>query len=190
MLSPRSPAGRTRRREQQGCVLKRAGRGRSSPCPRRDTDAAPLPPSLRPSPGLRPSGSIHSPPAGHRLGLAERLRCRAGAAREGPAGQGALSPLSLGGTRQDGGPLGGRCPQYSRVTYPALPYPALPCTTVPIRPRPRRSRPRPSRRMTGCPPAGGGRSASSTGPRTCPSARGVEGRWQHGRGCGGVRRRR
>ncbi|XP_031978067.1 uncharacterized protein LOC116450116 [Corvus moneduloides] len=82
-------------------------------------------PSLPPSPGLRPGGDIHSPPAGRRLGLAERPRCRAGAAREGPAGQGALAPLSPRGTRQDGGPLGGRCPPYSRVTYPALPCPAL-----------------------------------------------------------------
>lgn len=155
MLSPRCPAGRTRRRQEQGCVLNRAGRGRSSPCRRGgDTDAAPLPPS----PGLRPGGSTHSP----ELGAGRPC----GAAGPGPGGMGALSPPASGGRGRSG----------AGVERRNAPCPALPCTTVPIRPRPRRSRPRPARRMSGCVPAGGGRSASCTGPRSCPSARGVEGR--------------
>ncbi|KAL9839170.1 uncharacterized protein GJ701_009213 isoform 1-T6 [Geothlypis trichas] len=186
MLSPRSPAGRTRRREEQGCVLKRAGRGRSSPCRRGgDTDAAPLspslPPSLPPSFSGAPSRRQHPQPpsraqAGTRRAAALQGRGWAGRAR---------CPRCLRGGRgrTEAGGAGA-----ARRTAESPPYPALHYSTHQAAAPP------------GPPPAvpahdwlfprRGGRSASSTGPRSCPSARGVEGRWQHGRGCGGVRRRR
>lgn len=183
MLSPRSPAGRTQRREEQGCVLKRAGRGRNSPCRRGgDTDTAPLSPSLPPSlSGLGPGGSIRSPrPA--QAGLAERPRFRAGRAGR------ARCPRSLRGARQDRGRRGGRSRPCSRVTPRPLPCPALHYSTHQAAAPPGPPPAGPAHDWLF--PAGGGRSSPSTGPRSCPSARGVEGRWQHGRGCGGVRRRR
>lgn len=106
------------------------------------------------------------------------------AAGPGLGGKGALSALLRGGRgRTEAGGAGA-----ARRTAESPPYPALHYSTHQAAAPP------------GPPPAvpahdwlfprRGGRSASSTGPRSCPSARGVEGRWQHGRGCGGVRRRR
>lgn len=119
-------------------------------------------PSVRPSLGGAPSRRQHpQPPAGRGLQGRGCARCP-----RCPRGDGAGRAL-----HSTPGPC--PAPHYStqQAAAPPVPPPAGPAHDW-------------------LSPAGGGRSASSRGPRSCPSARGVEGRWQHGRGCGGVRRRR
>ncbi|XP_071296254.1 zinc finger protein ZFPM1-like [Agelaius tricolor] len=120
MLSPRSPAGRTQRREEQGCVLKRAGRGRSSPCRRGgDIDAAPLYPSLPPSLLLR--GSV--PAAASTAPSRAQAGTRQAAALQGRGWAGrARCPRCLRGGRgrTEAGGAGA-----ARRTAASPPYPTL-----------------------------------------------------------------